>query len=55
LSKQGLSTWRPFSNTSRLESILEAIAKCPGSNKTISLYVFGDEFIRGKSSGWWKQ
>ena len=39
-----LSTWRPFSNSSPVEGIVDAIAKHHDPNKKISLYVFGDEF-----------
>jgi hypothetical protein len=39
-----LSSWRPFSNSSPVEGIVEAITKYRDPNKKISLYVFGDEF-----------
>jgi hypothetical protein len=39
-----LSTWRPFSNSSPVEGIEEAISKFRDPNKKISLYVLGDEF-----------
>ncbi len=43
-----LSTWRPFSNSSPVEGILEAIARYDDPDKKISLYVFGDEFAGEK-------
>ena len=43
-----LSSWRPFSNSSPVEGILEAIAKYHDPSKKISLYVFGDEFAGEK-------
>jgi hypothetical protein len=39
-----LSTWRPFSNSSPVEGIEEAISKFRDPGKKISLYVLGDEF-----------
>jgi hypothetical protein len=45
---QVLSSWRPFSNSSPVEGILEAIARYQDPNKKISLYVFGDEFAGEK-------
>ncbi|MCU0596112.1 MAG: VWA domain-containing protein [Desulfobacterota bacterium] len=43
-----LSTWRPFSNSSPVEGIEEAISKFRDPNKKISLYVLGDEFAGEK-------
>ena len=43
-----LSTWRPFSNSSPVEGIVEAIAKFRDPKKKISLYVLGDEFAGEK-------
>jgi hypothetical protein len=40
----GISTWRPFSNSSPVEGITAAIRIFHSSDKKISLYVFGDEF-----------
>lgn len=39
-----LRTWQPFSNSSPVEGITEAIRTFHASDKKISLYVFGDEF-----------
>jgi hypothetical protein len=39
-----LSSWTPFSNSSPVEGINEAISTYYDPNKKISLYVFGDEF-----------
>ena len=39
-----LETWNPFSNSSPVEGIEEAIRTYYDKNKKISLYVFGDEF-----------
>lgn len=43
-----LSTWRPFSNSSPVEGVEEAISKFRDPNKKISLYVLGDEFAGEK-------
>ncbi len=37
-------TWTPFSNSSPVEGIVEAIRTYYSKDKKISLYVFGDEF-----------
>lgn len=42
-----LATWNPFSNSSPVEGITEAIRRFATPNHRISLYVFGDEFSRG--------
>jgi hypothetical protein len=39
-----LITWRPFSNSSPVEGITEAIRTFYDPKKKISLYVFGDEY-----------
>jgi hypothetical protein len=39
-----LSGWQPFSNSSPVEGIVEAISGFYAADKRISLYVFGDEF-----------
>lgn len=39
-----LRTWQPFSNSSPVEGITEAIRTFHANDKKISLYVFGDEF-----------
>jgi hypothetical protein len=39
-----LRTWRPFSNSSPVEGITEAIRRLHAAGERISLYVFGDEF-----------
>lgn len=39
-----LQTWNPFSNSSPVEGITEAIRTFYSQDKKISLYVFGDEF-----------
>jgi hypothetical protein len=39
-----LRTWNPFSNSSPVEGITEAIRTFYAPDKKISLYVFGDEF-----------
>ena len=39
-----LKTWTPFSNSSPVEGIVEAIRTYYSQEKKISLYVFGDEF-----------
>ena len=42
-----LSTWQPFSNSSPVEGINQAIRDFYAADKKISLYVFGDEFSGG--------
>jgi hypothetical protein len=42
-----LRTWNPFSNSSPVEGITEAIQTFYAADKRISLYVFGDEFTGG--------
>lgn len=39
-----LSTWTPFSNSSPVEGVQQAIRRFYASDKKISLYVFGDDF-----------
>ena len=39
-----LKTWTPFSNSSPVEGIVEAIRTYYSKDKKISLYVYGDEF-----------
>ncbi|RPJ71313.1 MAG: VWA domain-containing protein, partial [Desulfobacteraceae bacterium] len=39
-----LGSWQPFSNSSPVEGIVEAIRAFRGEGQRISLYVFGDEF-----------
>ena len=39
-----LGSWQPFSNSSPVEGIVEAIRGFNAADKRISLYVFGDEF-----------
>jgi hypothetical protein len=39
-----LGSWQPFSNSSPVEGILEAIRGFYAEDKRISLYVFGDEY-----------
>ena len=39
-----LRTWAPFSNSSPVEGITEAIRRFHAPDRRISLYVFGDEF-----------
>jgi hypothetical protein len=39
-----LGTWQPFSNSSPVEGIVEAIRAFHAEDRKISLYVFGDEF-----------
>ena len=41
---QTLSGWAPFSNSSPVEGIREAIATYYDPNKRISIYVFGDDY-----------
>lgn len=43
-----LPTWRPFSNSSPVEGIEEAVRSFYDPTKKISLYVFGDEYSGGK-------
>ena len=45
--RKRLSTWTPFSNSSPVEGITEAIRTYYAPDKKISLYVFGDEFSTG--------
>jgi len=42
-----LERWRPFSNSSPVEGITEAIRTFRDPNRRISLYVFGDDFHGG--------
>jgi len=42
-----LATWAPFSNSSPVEGIEQAIRRFAAADKRISLYVFGDDFSRG--------
>ncbi len=42
-----LSSWAPFSNSSPVEGITNAIQRFYASDKRISLYVFGDDFSGG--------
>ncbi len=42
-----LRSWHPFSNSSPVEGITEAISTFYAPDKKISLYVFGDEFSQG--------
>lgn len=39
-----LATWTPFSNSSPVEGVQQAVRRFYASNKKISLYVFGDDF-----------
>jgi hypothetical protein len=39
-----LASWQPFSNSSPVEGIVEAIRAFHAEDRKISLYVFGDEF-----------
>lgn len=41
---QRLRSWNPFSNSSPVEGIIEAVRTFQDPNKKISLYVLGDEF-----------
>lgn len=43
-----LTTWRPFSNSSPVEGIEEAVRSFYDPKKKISLYVFGDEYSGGR-------
>jgi hypothetical protein len=42
-----LRTWSPFSNSSPVEGITQAIRTFYSPDRKISLYVFGDEFSTG--------
>lgn len=42
-----LRTWHPFSNSSPVEGIEQAIERFYAADKKISIYVFGDEFTGG--------
>jgi multidrug efflux pump subunit AcrA (membrane-fusion protein) len=42
-----LQTWHPFSNSSPVEGIQQAIERFYAADKRISIYVFGDEFTGG--------
>lgn len=42
-----LRTWHPFSNSSPVEGIEQAIRRFYAPDKKISIYVFGDEFTSG--------
>ena len=42
-----LSSWAPFSNSSPVEGITQAIGRFYAADKKISLYVFGDDFSGG--------
>lgn len=44
---QRLSSWTPFSNSSPVEGIEAAIRRFYAKDKSISLYVFGDDFSSG--------
>ncbi|NIM74310.1 MAG: VWA domain-containing protein [Gammaproteobacteria bacterium] len=44
-----LRNWNPFSNSSPVEGITEAIRTFYAPDKKISLYVFGDDFQRGSA------
>jgi hypothetical protein len=44
-----LRGWNPFSNSSPVEGITEAIRTFYAPDKKISLYVFGDDFQRGSA------
>jgi hypothetical protein len=44
-----LETWSPFSNSSPVEGITEAIRTFASPNKKISIYLFGDDFSGGRS------
>ena len=44
---QRLTTWNPFSNSSPVEGITQAIRAFYAADKKISLYVFGDEYSTG--------
>ena len=41
---QTLQNWAPFSNSSPVEGIREAIGTYYDPNKRISIYVFGDDY-----------
>ena len=42
-----LSSWAPFSNSSPVEGITRAIRRFHAPDKSISIYVLGDDFSRG--------
>lgn len=42
-----MSSWMPFSNSSPVEGIEQAIARFADPNKKISIFVFGDDFSAG--------
>jgi len=42
-----LASWAPFSNSSPVEGIEQAIRRFSAPDKRISLYVFGDDYSRG--------
>ncbi|RUM34868.1 MAG: VWA domain-containing protein [Desulfobulbus sp.] len=42
-----LATWRPFSNSSPVEGVTSAISRFYSPDKSISIYIFGDDFARG--------
>jgi len=44
---QRLISWAPFSNSSPVEGIEAAIKRFYAKNKSISLYIFGDDFSQG--------
>ena len=46
-----LASWSPFSNSSPVEGITNAIRRFHSPGKRISIYVFGDDFSRGSIQG----
>jgi hypothetical protein len=44
---QRLATWRPFSNSSPVEGVTSAIRRFYSADKSMSIYIFGDDFARG--------
>lgn len=44
-----LRTWNPYSNSSPVEGITEAIRTYYSKDKKISLYYYGDDFLQGQS------
>ncbi len=46
-----LASWSPFSNSSPVEGITNAIRRFHAPGKRISIYVFGDDFSRGSIQG----
>ncbi|MDH3330140.1 MAG: hypothetical protein OEM01_12985, partial [Desulfobulbaceae bacterium] len=44
---QRLASWAPFSNSSPVEGVTNAIRRFYSPDKNISLYVLGDDFSRG--------